>query len=342
MSLHDIYPEIKKWLANKQQTALATVVHTWGSSPRPAGAKMAVNQKGELCGSVSGGCVEGAVVEAALITLQQQRAQLLHFGVADETAWEVGLACGGEIDVFVQLIDKVKAAALKKACEESMGLAMASVTAGPEGTFGQSILIFEDGQRCGEIPYSHQEEVITAAEDALKNAKCRQIHLDEDIEVFIDVMLLPPTLVIVGGVHIAVALVKIAKAVGYRTIVIDPRRQFGSQERFPGVDRLINAWPDEAMDEIGLNSATAVAVLSHDPKVDDPGLVRALPSAAFYVGALGSQKTQAARRQRLLSAGVSIEKLERLHAPIGLDLGGRSPEEIAIAIMAEIIQVRYQ
>ena len=340
--MSEIYPEIKKWMASGQETALATVVQTWGSSPRAVGAKMAVNEQGELCGSVSGGCVEGAVVDACLTTLEERTPDLLHFGVADETAWEVGLACGGKIDVFVQLVSETMLEGFRRAVEEKQGLVIAAVITGPAAILGQHLLLLEDGHRKGNIDHGESAEILSAAEDALKSGKCQRIDLDEGIEVFVDVMLPPPILVIVGGVHIAVALVKIAKAVGYQTIIVDPRRQFGSQERFPGVDQLIQEWPDQALDDIGLNNGTAVAVLTHDPKIDDPGLIKALPSDAFYVGALGSQKTQASRRERLLASGISPDDLARLRGPIGLDLGGRSPEEIALAIMAEIIQVRYQ
>ena len=340
--MSEIYPEIKKWMASGQETALATVVQTWGSSPRAVGAKMAVNEQGELCGSVSGGCVEGAVVDACLTTLEERTPDLLHFGVADETAWEVGLACGGKIDVFVQLVSETMLEGFRRAVEEKQGLVIATVITGPAAILGQHLLLLGDGENKGNIDHSKSAEILSAAEDALKSGKCQRIDLDEGVEVFIDVMLPPSTLVIVGGVHIAVALVKIAKAVGYQTIIIDPRRQFGSQERFPGVDQLIQEWPVEALADIGLNSGTAVAVLTHDPKIDDPALIKALPSAAFYVGALGSQKTQSSRRERLLAEGVSPDDLARLRGPIGLDLGGRSPEEIALAIMAEIIQVRYQ
>jgi xanthine dehydrogenase accessory factor len=159
-------------------------------------------------------------------------------------------------------------------------------------------------------------------------------------QVFLEVVRPAPTLVAVGGVHIAIALTRIAQALGYRTIVVDPRPAFASEARFPHADRVVSDWPDEALGRIGLTAETAVAVLTHDPKLDDPALRAALPSAAFYVGALGSKATQAKRRQRLLEGGLSEEQVDRLHAPIGLDLGGRSPEEIALSVMGEVVAVR--
>jgi xanthine dehydrogenase accessory factor len=162
----------------------------------------------------------------------------------------------------------------------------------------------------------------------------------KEIEIFIDVILPSPVLVIVGGTHISIALADLARILGFRTIIVDPRRSFGNQARFPNVDQLIKAWPDQALSDIGLNRSTAVATLTHDPKLDDPALIVALTSPAFYVGALGSKKTQARRRQRLLEAGLSEAQLDRLHGPIGLDIHARTPEEIALSIMAEIVAAR--
>ncbi len=167
-----------------------------------------------------------------------------------------------------------------------------------------------------------------------------QFERGSPLEVFVEVLEPSPTLVIVGGVHIAVALTRIAKTLGYHTIVVDPRKSFGSPERFPHVDRLIQSWPQEAFAQINLNNKTAVAMLTHDPKIDDPALQIVLDSDAFYVGALGSQKTQSKRRQRLLDAGLTAGQLDRLHGPIGLDIGADSPEEIALAVMAEIVAAK--
>jgi xanthine dehydrogenase accessory factor len=178
-----------------------------------------------------------------------------------------------------------------------------------------------------------------AALAAIREGRSRRLAIPP-VEVLIEVELPSPTLVIVGGVHIAISLTSLAKTLGFRTIVVDPRKAFGSELRFPHADRLLHAWPDDALAEIGLNASTAVALLTHDPKLDDPALRVALPSPAFYVGALGSKKTQEKRRQRLIAAGLSEEQIARLRAPIGLDLGGRSPEEIALAVMAQVVAVR--
>ncbi|MBN2501706.1 MAG: XdhC family protein [Anaerolineales bacterium] len=340
--MRDVIAEIKKWRGQGKQVALATVLQTWGSSPRAPGATLAVSQDGEMAGSVSGGCVEGAVVQESLDVLQGGVPRLLHFGVADETAWDVGLACGGNIDIFVKRLDPKVGAALVDVLSAEQTAALVSVIQGPDAMLGQSLLVIETGDHSGNLESGVQEPAITQAKVAFAKSKPVRVQLDGGVELFVEPLQPPPKLIIVGGVHIAVALVSLAETLGYHTVVIDPRRQFGSPERFPHADELVNEWPDEAMDAVGITTNTAVTMLTHDPKIDDPGLVKALPSMAFYVGALGGKQTQASRRERMLEAGLDEESVVRLKGPIGLDLGGRSPEEIALAILAEIVQVRNQ
>jgi xanthine dehydrogenase accessory factor len=201
-----------------------------------------------------------------------------------------------------------------------------------------------DGSHHGVLDSAIDEEVISLARNAMaagRSSRYSLVSSPQELEIFVDAILPSPTLVMVGGVHIAVALTTIAKAVGYRTIVIDPRRAFGSAERFEHVDRLIQAWPTEAFKEVVFTPATAVAMLTHDPKIDDPALLTVLPSPAFYVGALGSTTTHSKRRQRLLDAGMALELVNRIHSPIGMDINASTPEEIAVAIMAEIVATRH-
>jgi xanthine dehydrogenase accessory factor len=271
--------------------------------------------------------------------LKTGRPRLLHFGVADETAWEVGLACGGSIDVFVQPLDPGAYAAIRAALADGGPFAVVTIVAGGEGALGKVLVVDDERARHGSLG-EHEAAAAQAAREAMDAGTSRRVGLGEGVEAFIEVVLPPPTLVVVGGVHITIALTKLAKVLGYRTIVVDPRKSFGSEARFPHVDRLIQAWPDDALAEVGLNRTTAVAMLTHDPKLDDPALKLALPSSAFYIGALGSQKTQAKRRQRLLDEGVPAEQLDRLYGPIGLDLEAKTPEEIALSIMAEIVAVK--
>lgn len=340
--MRDIFSDVTRWFDEGQSIALATVIKTWGSSPRTIGAKLAVNEKGEMTGSVSGGCVEGAVVTVCMDVIQDGQPRLLHFDVADETAWEVGVACGGEVDIFVRLLTPEVMEAFQRGTESDDILALSTVIRGPEEILGREINLFADNHCIGGIADNLDESILAITDEKITENKSVLHAFREDIDVFIDVMPPPPTLVIVGGVHITVALVRIAKASGFRVIVVDPRRQFGTKVRFPDADRIIQKWPQKAFEEITLNSNTAVAMLTHDPKIDDPGLLLTLPSDAYYVGALGSRKTQASRRERLLDAGLDPELLEHLHGPIGLDLGGRSPEEIALSIMAEVVQARYR
>jgi xanthine dehydrogenase accessory factor len=338
--MRDVMDTIDQWQGEGQPVALATVVQTWGSSPRQAGAKMALTPAGHITGSVSGGCVEGAVYDEGVEALKSGAPRLLHFGVADETAWEVGLACGGSIDVFVQPLAPDYFKATRTAIQENSPFAVVTVVKGPPELMGRAALAGERGLVWGSISAALNPLVAEAAASALAKGQSRQAELEAGVEAFVEVVLPPPTLIAVGGVHITIALVALAKTLGYTTIVVDPRKAFGNVERFPHVDRLVQAWPDEALADIPLTRSTAVAMLTHDPKLDDPALKLVLPSPAFYVGALGSRNTQAKRRQRLLEAGLRPEDLDRLHGPIGLELNAGTPEEIALSIMAQIVAER--
>jgi xanthine dehydrogenase accessory factor len=339
--MRDILPDLEKWHAeNNESIALATVIQTWGSSPRREGAKMALTPDGKITGSVSGGCVEGAVFEAGVETLKTKQPQLLHFGVADETAWEVGLACGGSIDIFVKPLDKEIFASLRSVLVEERPAVTVTVVRGPKDVLGREIILKENGSVAGTLNADLDEQALSLAREALANGESQRAMVNEAVEVFIEAVLPPPTLIAVGGVHITIALMSLAKTLGYRTVVVDPRSAFGNEERFPNVDRLIQLWPEEAFQLFPITRSTAIAMLTHDPKLDDPALKIALPSHAFYVGALGSKNTQAKRRQRLLDEGLTEAQLNRLRGPIGLEIEAHTPEEIAISIMAEIVATR--
>ncbi|WP_374688168.1 XdhC family protein [Promineifilum sp.] len=333
--MNEVREDIDRWLAvGETEIALATVLSTWGSAPRKAGAKLAFTAGGAaISGSVSGGCVEGAVIAAGDEVLASGRPQLLHFGVADETAWSVGLACGGTIEVFVERLNPaIYAVARDWLIREATG-AVVTVVAGPEELLGCQLALGPDGVT-GSLGKVWDELARASARAAKRPSRA---WLAEGVEVFIDVLRPAPRLIIVGGAHIAVALVRLADVLGYRTAVIDPRRAFASAARFPTAGRLSAAWPDRALADDPPDADSAVITLSHDPKIDDPALRAALGSEAFYIGALGSRKTHAARRERLAAQGFSAEQLDRIHAPIGLDIGADNPEEIALAVMAEIV-----
>ncbi len=338
--MRDILPELDHWREENKSIALATVIQTWGSSPRRAGAKMAITPDGGITGSVSGGCVEGAVFEEGVQSLKKNQPKLLHFGVADETAWEVGLACGGSIDVFVKPFDSEYFKSLRSVIAEEQSAVNLTIVRGPDELLGKEMLVRDDGLVTGLFGDHLHEAALRTANEALASGESQRSMLNEDVEVFAEAILPPPTLIAVGGVHITIALMALAKTLGYRTVVIDPRTAFGNEKRFPNVDQLIPFWPQEAFQQIPITRSTAVAMLTHDPKLDDPALKIALPSSAFYVGALGSKNTQAKRRQRLLDEGIIEDQLNRLHGPIGLEIGAGTPEEIAMSIMAEIVATR--
>jgi xanthine dehydrogenase accessory factor len=270
--------------------------------------------------------------------LKTDRPRLLHFGVADETAWEVGLACGGSIDIFVAPFTYSAFDAWSSLLRDETEAVNITVVRGPQELLGRELLVRanEDWQPNNWVDI----RALDVAKNVLSSRISRRQALDEAVEVFVEVILPSPVLVLIGGVHIAIALVSLAKTLGYRTIVIDPRKAWANQHRFPLVDQLIPAWPEEALQRVRLRESTAVVMLTHDPKLDDVALRLALPSPAFYVGALGSRATQLKRRERLRDAGITEAQLSRLRGPIGLDIGAESPEEIALAIMAEIVEAR--
>ncbi|HRC87202.1 MAG TPA: XdhC/CoxI family protein, partial [Thermoanaerobaculia bacterium] len=310
------------------------------------GAKLAVSSAGRMAGSVSGGCVEGAVVEAAKEVLASGQPRLLSFGVADETAWSVGLSCGGEIEIWVEPVaaDDASATLFKataRALRARQLAARLTLLSGPKA--GASMLIGAQGGGTGSLGSAELDRLArAAAEPSLEAQRPARLPLPaagEGGELFVDVYPPPRKLVVVGAVHIALPLVSLARTLGFETVVIDPRGPFATRERFAQVDRLICAWPQEALEEVPLDEGTALVVLSHDPKLDLPALERGLASRARYLGALGSKKTHAKRLAALAELGYSADQIARIHAPIGLDLGGRSPEEIALAILAEMVAV---
>jgi len=350
--MKEVLPIIAEWQAQDEQIALATVVRITGSAPRPVGAKMLISASGKMAGSVSGGCVEGAVFEAAQKVLKKQRPRLLHFGIADEQAWGVGLACGGVIDVFVGPLDLPEKLAQCLAADQPATLV--TVIQPPE-LAGRKLCVTEDGRSQGSLGYPPLHDLV--AREALwclhtETSQVRSYPIEAHsgsesstivptVEVFIDVYPAAPKLIVVGAVHIAIPLVKFARELGFRTTVVDARSVFATPERFAHADELIIAWPDEALARLPIDNSTYVVILTHDEKLDDPALKVALSSPARYIGALGSQTTHNRRMARLKAAGITDQQLARLHAPIGLAIGARTPAEIAISILGEIVAARY-
>jgi len=314
--MREVIDDITRWLIEGQgDIALATVLTTWGSAPRKAGAKMAFTAGGAaISGSVSGGCVEGAVIEAGSEVL------------------------AGTIEVFAERLDVAAYEAARRWIEAGTSGALLTAVAGPDEWLGRKAIVERGQPVAGPLAPALDGDTLALAETA---RHARRVATAGGVEVFIDPIRPAPSLVMVGGAHIAVALARLARVVGYRTVVIDPRRAFGSAARFPDVDRLVQAWPDKALADNPLTAESAVVTLSHDPKIDDPALRAALSSDAFYIGALGSRQTHAARRERLAALGFDETQLARIHAPIGLDIGAQTPEEIAVAILGQVISVQY-
>jgi xanthine dehydrogenase accessory factor len=310
----EVLPDIERWRTRGERFALATVVATRRSAPRPVGSKLAVSETGEMAGSVSGGCVENEVYGSAREVLAGAPPQVLSYGISDDLALSVGLPCGGEIDVFVYEPD---AALLEGVLEVVRGEERAVVLTDLE-TGDQRLL--RDGTE------------LERGRSGLVEREGRKL--------FADVYGPPPRLVVFGAVDTAEALCRAARGIGWRTVVADARGKFATPERVPSADELVVGWPEEVLAQVVPDHATAVVVLTHDDRFDVPALAGALESDAFYVGAIGSRRNQARRRERLLEAGVPEEAIDRISGPAGLDIGADTPAETALSILAEILAVR--
>ena len=356
--MRELVETLREWGTQGVGAGRAVVIRTFGSAPRPEGAVLLGADDGRLAGSVSGGCVEGAAYGEIERARRDGHARVIRYGISDEQAWDVGLACGGTIDVLVEPV--VAEAAVAAASDVERGTAVVTPLPGdtPPPAFGQHtpgdgappappLVVREDGRLLdgnGEPATTGDPavdaEVVRNALEALARGLSRTM-VAGDRQWFVEAYPVRPRLVIVGAVQVAIPLVRLAHELGFETVVVDGRPAFATPERFPDADRLVIGWPDEVAASIGLGPADAVAVLSHDVKFDEPAIVEALRRGCRYVGAVGSRKTQADRRGRLLEAGVTEVDLARLHGPIGLDLGGRAPAETALAILAEIVAERH-
>ncbi len=365
--MRELLPTYDAWRAEGLAVGRAVVIRTFGSAPRFEGAVLLVAEDGRLMGSVSGGCVEGAAAEEVARARATGRSRVIRYGISDEQAWDVGLACGGTIDVLAEPV--VPAAVVEAARRAGRAVVTrlppdlppphvgpyppgegvaprAPVVVDPDGPASPGGRVSPGGPPSDTVPGSGNE-LATGLPASVRDAAIADLDAGRselvmagDAGWFVESFPAPPRLVAVGATEVTRHLVGLARALGYETIVVDARPAFATPERFPDVDRLLVAWPDEAFDEIHLGRRDAVAVLSHDPKFDEPAIVEAFRRGARYVGAVGSRKSQAARRERLLGAGLSPDDLARLRGPIGLDLGGREPVETALAILAEVVAAR--
>ena len=306
----DILTPTSIWLQQRRRIALATVISTWGSSPRPVGGQMAIDEKGEIIGSVSGGCIEGAVISEGINSINDGKLRIKDYGISNDMAWEVGLACGGELKVLIQpldLEDKIVYSVVDKIKRREIVKLRIDCSTGSK-----------------------------KIDDTLEN----QIsHFDSSKNEFIHIIDPKPRLFIVGAVHIAQALVSLANIADYEIILIDPRDHFATKDRFPNC-KIINEWPDEALSKFHLDKSSHLVTLTHDPKIDDLALIYCMKKNFGYIGSLGRTKTHNKRYDRLLEKGFNEIELSKIHAPIGLNINAKTPAEIATSILAEIINYR--
>lgn len=319
---HDRIPETAlEWMDAGKTAALATVVQTWGSAPRPQGSQLVISGDAEIQGSVSGGCVESAVVAEALDALETGTCRVLEYGVSDDDAFAVGLACGGTIRIMVEPIG-IGSGPTREMIEKLVA-----------GRAAREPIVFAVNTETWERKFVTANDTLA---DAARTARSSDNSGFEG-DWFLGVHNPPLRMIVVGAVHIAQPLLVMAREAGYDPYLIDPREAFGAAHRFPG-ESISNDWPDEAIRKYGIDSRTALVTLSHDPKIDDPALTEGLSSDAFYIGALGSKRTHAKRVTRLTEAGLNAAQIARIHSPIGADIGSKLPAEIAISIMAQITE----
>jgi xanthine dehydrogenase accessory factor len=324
----DILPTLERWLGDGLRAVTATVVKTERSAPRQPGAVLAVSEQGEVAGSVTGGCVEPAVYDEAQEVLAGGLPRLVTYGIADEDAFDVGLPCGGTVHIFLSPADPRLVGQVAAAVREERSIALATDVGGPH--LGEQQLVGLEGPENGELA-SVVRDVLARGESTLVAAGER--------ELFVASFAPRPRMYVFGAVDHAAAVASIGRFLGYRVTVCDARAKFATAERFPEVDELVVDWPDRFLAKAHVDERSAIVVLTHDHRFDVPLLRVALDTPARYVGAMGARRTNAERSEKLLAEGVSEEKLARIHAPIGLDIGSRTPEEVAVSIAAELIAV---
>ena len=326
--MRDVLPTLERWAHEGVRAALATVVGVDRSAPREPGSVMAVSETGEVVGSVTGGCVEPAVYLHAEGVLSGGPARMSTYGIVDDEAFEVGLPCGGNVSIFVEPMDPAAVAEVASAVREERPVAYLTTIAGD--SLGGPRVISREGQPA--------DEVEAAARPLLTLGQNGVVEVDGR-EVFVSSFVPRPAMYIFGAIDFASSLATVGHFLGYRVTVCDPRAIFVTPERFPDADELVIEWPHEFLARAPVDERTAVCVLTHDDKFDVPALQAALATPARYIGAMGSRRTTERRRARLMELGVAEEELERIHAPIGLSIASRTPEEVAVAIGAQIIAV---
>lgn len=339
----DLLCELRRWIAAGESVALATLVRVEDSAPQRAGARMLVTASGRIAGSVSGGCVESDVVARALRVLETGLPDLVAYASADPEGLAIGLLCGGRIEVLIERVaDDEPWRALVAALAAGRSLALC-VAIAPEYLRGRKLLVFEDGETRGTIDDAVDARVSELARARVGREESEVMTIpgpEGPVSFFLEALVPAPRLFLVGATHTAVALARLAKTVGYRVCVIDPRSAFLSPERFPDADAWMPEWPESALERAGLDARDSLVTLTHDPKIDLPALECGLRAGVRYLGALGSRTTHARRCAALRERGFGDAALATIRAPVGLDLGARGPAEIALAVLAEMIAIR--
>ena len=338
--MRQVATELLEWRAADTRVAIATVVGITGSAPRPLGATLLVAPAERLAGSVSNGCVEADVYEEALLVLESGTPRVVRYGISDDRAFTVGLSCGGTIEVLIEPVGAIHERAAT-AVRAGTGVVLARIVSPEDRTGTVGLWTGEPrGDEWGPELAPLGREALIALREGHSRVAVLRLADRRDATVFLHAVPAPATLAIVGATDIAIALVHFAKPLGYRSVVVDPRKALASRERFPQADELVHEWPDVAFARLALDAGAAIVVLSHDEKFDQPALLAALRSPAGYVGAIGSSRTNEKRFAWLRSQGFSDDDVARVHAPIGLDIGARTAEETALAIVAEMLAAR--
>ncbi len=342
--MRELLADLRRWQRQNEEVALATLVAVRGSAPRLPGARLGLTRSTKLSGSVSGGCVENDVLHHAMEVLAADRPALVTYGISDEQGFAVGLSCGGSIDVLIEPFRDDDAWQALSRAVENREPAACCIGLAPGPLLGRKLVVLGDERVLGGIDPALDSELATQARHLLQEGGTRALTLpwgDGEASLFLEAFPPPLHLCIVGATHAAIHLCRMAKQVGFRVSVVDARSAFANAERFPEADEVLCAWPDEVLGDGSLDASAYVVTLTHDFKLDIPALECALRSDARYIGALGGRATHERRKARLVEAGFTDAELARIRAPVGLDLGGRTPEEIAVAILAEMLAVRH-
>ena len=342
--MKEIFPDLDLWQSQGEDIALATVVQVRRSAPRPPGARLCITRSGHMSGSVSGGCVEADVFERAMQVLDTRKSEVANYGIADELGFEVGLSCGGSIDVLIEPFATDSEWDALRRCVENNQTAVHAIGLAPESVLGRKLVILDASRSIGSIAPSLDSHIADEGEKLLQVGGTKIVSLPyegEQAQVYLEAFRPSPSLLIVGATHAAMSLCRLAVEVGFQVTVIDVRTALATTERFPDASRIIHAWPDEALSQVPLDRYSSLVVLTHDPKFDVPALACGLRSQARYIGAQGSRVTHEGRKQQLGQQGFTDADLARIRAPIGLDLGSRTPAELALAILAEVLAVQY-